>query len=325
MKQLAAALGAALLVLAAPPVSVSARSLDDYYYEEDDIPYGTDNGYEDYYRDGVVYDSDGVVHVGGGSVSMKVGEIKNLAEGRSYHSSDKDLEISVVSDKRWASQNPDIASVDSKGVVTAHRIGSTRITVSYSDNRGYRIAQAIRLTVGSGNASGSSGAAKNYFEITEGKRICLEGLLPDEFTAGDVLWETGNDKIAAVDSEGLVTARSIGSCKITATHTGEDGAVQTAKFSVRVTSGLLENRSRDIRVSIPAGKTVDVVKLLYPNYADTGSILKAIQCTTGDASVAGLRGHEVTGLKKGSCTVTVCRYDGYEIKEQERISVYVTD
>jgi len=299
--------------------TVFARNLDDHYSDDYDIP-DFDNSYEYYYDKGLM-DETGTIQMSGGSVSMHVGEARDLSVDRIYHSHDEDLQISIVGRKIWESKKPEIASVDNNGVVTAHKTGSTRITVTYHDNRAYKITQTIRLTVNSAGTVAGSSIAQS-FEITEGKRICLAGLLPKG--SGTVSWATSNEQIAEVDTNGFVTAGSIGKCTVTASYTDADDKERKLDFSIRVTSMLLDNRSRSITISISQGESIDIVGLFYPNILGSSSALSNIRCATGDASVASLDGYIIHGRQKGSCYITISEYDGYEVSRSQRIKVLVS-
>ena len=129
----------------------------------------------------------------------------------------------------WSSDNEQVATVSSAGVVTAVSGGSANITVS----DGY--TSAVCIVRVSGGSSGQQGGGVSTGGLTLDKEdITLNSTWPSyTFTVsganGAVSWSSSNTNVATVDANGTVTRVGSGKCTITAS-TGS----QTATCIVRV-------------------------------------------------------------------------------------------
>ena len=112
----------------------------------------------------------------------------------------------------WESSNPEVATVNENGVINAKQVGTTNITLkneSYSGN--IEIEVVIKLK--------SIKLDKNELEIIKGSsnKLSVE-YLPDNTTdVKDVIWNSSNNSIVKVDSNGNVEAIDNGKATITAT------------------------------------------------------------------------------------------------------------
>jgi uncharacterized protein YjdB len=128
----------------------------------------------------------------------------------------------------WASSNPDVATVDENGVVTAHSNGSAVITCE-TEVGFFKASCKVTVT------TKPDKIMLNYTErdIYTTKSTTLEAIVYPE-TANDksVKWSSSNTRIATVDQNGKVTGVGAGTAIITAT-TNVGGL--TAKCFVNVT------------------------------------------------------------------------------------------
>ena len=121
----------------------------------------------------------------------------------------------------WSSADSSIASVNSKGEVTANAIGTTTITatvgtqtdsctvnVIYNDYLSKKPSVEVRLVIGEYESKTVSVIAKDYNlkEVTNPK----------------VEWKSENENIAKVDNTGKITAVNVGTTKVTAKVPGAE-------------------------------------------------------------------------------------------------------
>lgn len=119
----------------------------------------------------------------------------------------------------WASSDENVAMVDENGLVTAVAPGTATITATTNDGsdlnascnvtvlQGIVLAESIKLNVTTAG-------------LNEGSTLQLTAtVLPEDCDNKTVLWSSDNPSVATVDSNGLVTAHSVGTATITATTT----------------------------------------------------------------------------------------------------------
>ncbi|MCH5202082.1 MAG: Ig domain-containing protein [Oscillospiraceae bacterium] len=124
----------------------------------------------------------------------------------------RDVSKNVV---EWESSNSSIATVD-RGVVTAKSAGKCDIIAIAPSG----VKSVSHLTV----KVKPKGVVinKKSATLSTGKTIKLKADVYPKTTAyKEIIWESSNDKIATVDSTGLVSAHKAGSCKIYATSYNE--------------------------------------------------------------------------------------------------------
>ena len=124
---------------------------------------------------------------------------------------------------KWSSSNEAVAAVDSNGKVTAKKAGTAVITVTSSNGKtaGCTVTvkqKEIAITGISLNKSTTS--------LTEGESETLTATITPSNATGDktVKWSSSNEAVAAVDSNGKVTAKKAGTAVITATSSNGKSA-----------------------------------------------------------------------------------------------------
>lgn len=113
----------------------------------------------------------------------------------------------------WKSANPQIASVDETGMVTAIKEGNTKITAT-ALNGGNTASCNVKVVIMVSKIS------LNVADTTllVGDNLQLEAIVhPENATDRAVNWETSDERIASVNSDGLVTTYETGEVTITAT------------------------------------------------------------------------------------------------------------
>ena len=127
------------------------------------------------------------------------------------------LQISVPgkSIKSCKSSAAKVASVTAKGLVTAKKAGSAKITVTTTDKKKLTLTVTVvdptiptKVTLSQGKKA----------TITAGDTLQLDAVIAP-YTAKNaaVKWKSSKSSVASVNSAGLVTAKKAGTAKITAT------------------------------------------------------------------------------------------------------------
>lgn len=122
----------------------------------------------------------------------------------------------------YTSSNSKVATVNSKGLITAKKIGFTNVTVKSNDSN---LKATVKVTVGDTAKSIKISSAR--FITTANSKVKLNSIIyykkySNNKLGKDAFWKSSNNKVATVDSKGNVTAISNGWCYVQAT--AKDGS-----------------------------------------------------------------------------------------------------
>lgn len=146
----------------------------------------------------------------------------------------------------WSSGNPQVATVDDTGYVTAVAVGEAVIAAKALD--GDDIATCNVTVVDKIIPVSSVSLNKSECEITVGESVALSAIIkPSNATNKYVTWVSSNETIVTVDDTGVITALAIGEAVITVkTDDGEKTAdcnVSVVAKGVKFTQPVIENVS----------------------------------------------------------------------------------
>lgn len=159
------------------------------------------------------------------SLSLKVGESYTFSPIIEHNQANATL--------TWQSEDPSIATVNSKGVITTVGIGTTTITCTAQNG----VSAKCELTV-KGKPAESIALDVKEKQMYKGAEYQLTATIqPEAGTSKNLLWETDNKDVAIVNDKGKVTAIGTGTCNITATT--QDGTDLSASCKVSVISDYL--------------------------------------------------------------------------------------
>ena len=142
----------------------------------------------------------------------------------------------------WSSSNTSVATVSSKGVVTAVSEGTATITVETSDG-GYTADCTVNVTKDSTPITSVpvTGVSLNRVTLVVplGGSSTLSAIFtPSTATNKNVTWSSSNTSVATVNGSGVVTAVSLGTTKITVkTDDGGYTADCTATVKIVIVDG----------------------------------------------------------------------------------------
>lgn len=111
---------------------------------------------------------------------------------------------------KFASENEDVATVDTNGKVTAVNNGTTNIVITCGN-----ITQSCEIVVGDGTIAAELVLKESVITLTKAGEtfVLYDGPIPVD----QITWSSDNEYIASV-SNGVVTANASGPAKITATY-----------------------------------------------------------------------------------------------------------
>ena len=156
----------------------------------------------------------------------------------------------------WKSSNKKVATVSSKGIVKAVGNGTATITVTAKD--GSKKKASCKVNIGKTESQKKRLITKIIFPRKEREMYSLPDnmakdygiiisviysgnfsepqIFPNDASNQKLLWKSSNQKVAVVNSNGNVTAKSAGTAIITATAT--DGSGTSASYKVKVIGGI---------------------------------------------------------------------------------------
>jgi uncharacterized protein YjdB/sugar lactone lactonase YvrE len=136
----------------------------------------------------------------------------------------------------WTTSNSKIATVNSTGLVTAVGSGSATITVISEDDRTKKAN--VNLSVTSTVVPVTSVTVnRNSSTLAPNQTLQLSATLkPDNATNKKIVWSSSNTKIATVDANGKVTAKTNGTATITAKSVDNGSKKASVKVTVAAKS-----------------------------------------------------------------------------------------
>ncbi len=199
-----------------------------------------------------------------------------------------------VTDKTivWTTSGASVATVDAEGNVAAVSVGEATITAACGDK-----SVTCKVTVNPVLAE-SIALDKTELSLVIGATAKLTAtVLPDGVTDKTIEWTTSDSSVSTVDSEGNVTAVSLGEAIVTATC-GD----KSATCEVTVNPVLAESIALDkTELSLVIGATAKLTATVLPDDVTD----KTIVWTTSDASAATVDAEgNVTAVSVGEATIT---------------------
>lgn len=157
-------------------------------------------------------------------------------------------------DLTWSSNREDVATVSSKGVVTAVAEGTTTITVKTKES-GY--SATCNVTVAKSTVTGLTidPAGPEILPVGKTRTLVAKATYSNGTTSTvDVTWSRTNANIADVSSEGVVTAVAEGSSEIIGTYkyTDKDNKVAFISATYKVTVSKTATTSKDDVLTLSA-------------------------------------------------------------------------
>ena len=233
------------------------------------------------------------------NASLRVGETVTLtATVKPDDATDKTM--------TWTTSDASVATIDN-GVVTAIKLGSATITAKAGEKTATCSITVVATPVTSVTLDQTSAS------LQVGETVTLTATVkPDDATDKTVTWTTSDASVATV-SNGVVTAKKVGSATITA-KAGD----KTATCSVIVDQLITGLRLDITSLSLNEGTTTTLTATVTPDYAPN----QTLAWTSSDTSVATVdQNGKVTAVSKGTATITVATQDGSNLSASCTVKV----
>lgn len=261
----------------------------------------------------VVYVPVNNIKVPQGKVTGFVGletDLKELVTVSPDNATDKKL-IYSVSDET-------IASVSEDGILKGLRGGNVTITITSAEET--QQPKNAKINVAINQAVSKITLNKSEITVGKGKNQKLEAQVsPTDATNQNVTWTSSEPKIATVAANGTVTGVKGGTVTITCTAKDGSGASASAKVTVITAVNSIQMSKRQIAVM--KGSSTSVSYTLLPNDATN----KNIKWTSSNTNVATVDSKgKITGVRKGTCTITAEATDGSGVSASTTLYVEPT-
>ena len=203
----------------------------------------------------------------------------------------------------WSSSDNKVATVSSKGVITAKGKGTCTITCTAAD--GYGTKSTCEVTVK--QPVTTIALSDETVSLWVGKKKTLTATAtPTTANNTSVNWSSSDNKVATVSSKGVITAKGKGTCTITCTAADGYGTKTTCEVTVK--QQVTEIALSETTVSLWVGDTKTITATATPTTA--GNI--SVTWSSSDNSVASVSSEGViTANGEGTCTITCTAADGY--------------
>jgi Bacterial Ig-like domain (group 2) len=218
------------------------------------------------------------------------------ATGMFNDGSSKNLTQSAV----WTTDNPDIAGINSSGLVTSLSPGAANVAASSGTHRG-----STRLTISKAAlVSLAIGPPASSIALGNSLQLNATGTFTDKSTqdvTSLVTWASSQPDVAVVSSSGLAVSRSVGAAAITAVL----GAVNASNSLTVSSAGLVSIAVSENRSSIPLGTTAQfTAKGLYTD-GSTQDISNSANWTSSPLNILSISNSGLaTGKTVGAATVS---------------------
>ena len=214
----------------------------------------------------------------------------------------------------WESSDPDTATVDSMGRVTAHATGTVTVTASIKDpvltsNR--LVKASCKVTIGRMAESIKTDADTVTLYEGETHQITAE-VLPDDTTDKGLTYSCIRESIAKVSATGLITAVSEGTT--TVTLTAMDGSGITKDITVTVLPAIKTIDVYNGDITLQAGDTYTTYFNAYPSTEGWRDRIRIISSDPSVAAVGQVVAGDIdpnngmaviTAKKAGACVITI--------------------
>lgn len=227
------------------------------------------------------------------SVSLNAGKTKTLtAKIRPGSVTDKTV--------KWSSTNKKVAKVNKNGKITAVGAGSAVIKCKSGDGKALAVCRVTVIQP----AKAVVFEAKSY-NVKIGQLVVLKAeVQPADTTYNTIVWSSSDEKIATVDSDGVVKGLKKGTVTITAT--ADNGRITgTCKVHVRKpVKGVTLDKSA---VTLAVGKKVTINASVVPESASN----QKVTWSSNNYDVASVdKNGVVTAKSSGYVEITATSKDG---------------
>lgn len=237
-------------------------------------------------------------------VGMSVGQTKELELNAAY--ADVSTRTNVADKAVWSSSDAAVAYV-SNGKITAYKMGEATITATYG---GLTVTTKLSVDIPTSISLDSKTIdikVQNPYQASLVAVYDVTDHSKDVDLTSKAEWSTLDEKIAEVNSDGLITGVATGSTTITALY-------NKVKYTMKVNVGLVSELESDSSLIIlSSGESKPIVLAAKDSSSNNEPITAAdVAWKSSNPSIAGVKDGVVKGYSKGKATITA-EYGGKKV------------
>ncbi|WP_419890795.1 Ig-like domain-containing protein [Paenibacillus xylanexedens] len=215
----------------------------------------------------------------------------------------------VTSKATWTSSNADVVYV-SNGDLIAYKSGTATITVAYG---GKTVKFTVNVDVADKYEMDKKKASVAVGGTTSAKVLALYGETSKDVSE-DATWSSSSDKIAEVDSKGVITGVATGKVTITAKI---EGKTLTLPVEVGMASGL----EADVNFVVLSAKETQTILLTGTDEdGNTLDVTSEATWKSSNSRVADVKKGVITGNSSGKANITA-EYGSKKVTIQVEVDV----
>lgn len=214
---------------------------------------------------------------------------------------------------KWSSSNSRVATVNSKGVVTAKSRGTATISAKSTDGSIKEakcrivVKQPVtKIKISKSNATLNVGA----------KKTLKASVSPNNANNKKIKWTLSNKKVLSVNQKGKITAKHRGKAVVYARAT--DGSNKYKRCIITVKQPVKKISLSKSSLSLKVGEKKKIKATVSPNNAEN----KKVKWTSSNKKVATVDSQgNITALKKGTAEITAISKDTSKVKKSCKVTV----
>ena len=204
--------------------------------------------------------------------------------------------------------DPEIATVDANGAITAVAAGDTLLTVETTN--GKRNTAVVHVLP----APTSVGFKQDSYELSGGMKLDLNTCVEyDDGTMAELSFSIvgGNTASASIDANGVITALAKGSVRVQVTATNGKNSIVSQKNCTIVCSNVPDSISYAVgKIVIAYGDTVQMPEPIARDVAGTVCPASYKYKSSNSKYVKIVNGNYIQGVKAGTAMVQVTSHNG---------------
>ena len=254
------------------------------------------------------------IHVPDSNIPVGL-KISAVATGFYSDGTEQDLSSQVF----WGSSNDGVVNIDSGGVISGNKVGTTNITASFGSITSHVLVFSVRDAT---LKSIAINVDDNSIPVGTKINVTAKGYYSDDTTedlTAQVKWSSSDDSVASVDKNGVVTGNKEGQTNLVASLNGLDSNDLPVIVSAAKLQDLVINLDS---ASIASGASTNATATGYYSDGTQQDLTKVVAWTSTDNQVANIDSiGEIKSLKVGSVSI----YATYAGKTSTHLSLNITD
>lgn len=209
---------------------------------------------------------------------------------------------------KWHSSKESVATVDSRGNITAKSVGSAVIYATAQD--GSNAYGKCSVNVSAVKVTSITVSPSSVKLSKNSSRQFTATISPKTATNCALSWCSSNPSVASVNAaSGLVLANSVGNATIYANATDGSGCQGTAKVTVFAKVSSIDLSSKCL--SLKGGESATLTAAVYPSNAEN----RSVSWSSSNEQVATVKDGKVTAVSKGTAVIYATAQDGSGVRD----------